>query len=80
MTFREIAAHHNTRPFVPYRVVTSDGRTYEVPHPEFAMVSMTSTMVGIPRILEGEQVFDFVRIANDHVTTLVPLTTTNPNY
>jgi hypothetical protein len=80
MTFREMAEHHNTRPFIPYRIVMADGRTYEIPHPEFAFVGVTATTVGIPRMYEGVQVFDTVRVANEHVTSLVPLTVTNPNY
>ena len=28
------------RPFVPFRVVTSDGTTYDVRHPELVMVAV----------------------------------------
>jgi hypothetical protein len=36
------------RPFVPFRIVTSDGTTYEVRHPDMVMVGMSSVMVGYP--------------------------------
>lgn len=37
-----------TKPFVPFRVVTSDGTTYEVRHPEMCMVGLPSVIIGYP--------------------------------
>jgi hypothetical protein len=36
------------QPFVPFRIVTSDGTTYEVRHPELVMVGLASTIIGYP--------------------------------
>jgi hypothetical protein len=36
------------RPFLPFRISLSDGQQYEVRHPEMAIVSRTTVLVGIP--------------------------------
>ncbi len=36
------------RPFVPFRVVTTDGTIYEVNHPEMCMVGLPSVIIGYP--------------------------------
>jgi hypothetical protein len=36
------------RPFVPFRIVTPEGLTYEVHHPELCMVGLASVVVGYP--------------------------------
>ncbi len=43
-TFRDLLAQ---RPFQPFRLVMSSGQTYEVRHPEMAMLTRTSILVGI---------------------------------
>jgi hypothetical protein len=36
------------RPFEPFRISLSDGQRYEVRHPENAIVSRTTVLVGVP--------------------------------
>lgn len=36
------------RPFVPFRIVMTDGVTYEVRHPEMLLLSTTTAVVGYP--------------------------------
>jgi hypothetical protein len=36
------------RPFQPFEIHVSDGRSFEVRHPEFAMVSRDHVVIGIP--------------------------------
>jgi hypothetical protein len=36
------------RPFQPFRISLSDGQQYEVRHPEIAIVSRWTVLVGIP--------------------------------
>ena len=36
------------RPFQPFRISMSDGQHYEVRHPEMAIVSRSTVLVGIP--------------------------------
>ena len=43
-TVRDLLAR---RPFQPFRLVMSSGQTYEVRHPEMAMLTRTSILVGI---------------------------------
>ena len=41
MTIQEIQRHREAKPFQPFRVLTADGRTYDVRHPE--MLSQTGS-------------------------------------
>ncbi len=43
-TFRELLTQ---QPFQPFRLVMSSGQTYDVRHPEMAMLTRTSLLVGI---------------------------------
>jgi hypothetical protein len=43
-TFRELLTQ---RPFKPFRLVMSSGQTYEVRHPEMAMLTRTDILVGV---------------------------------
>jgi hypothetical protein len=36
------------RPFVPFRIITSDGTVYEVRHPDLVMPGLTSVIIGYP--------------------------------
>jgi hypothetical protein len=36
------------RPFEPFRIVTSDGVTYDVRHPDLVLVTTGSAVVGFP--------------------------------
>ncbi len=49
-TFRELLSH---RPFKPFRLVMSSGESYEVRHPEMAMLTRTDILVGIDESEEG---------------------------
>ena len=40
------------QPFQPFRITLTDGRTYDVRHPEMAMVGKSSVVIGVP--LEGD--------------------------
>ena len=46
------------QPFRPFRVTLTDGRTYEVHHPELAMVGRSTVIIGLARPNEPEPVFD----------------------
>jgi hypothetical protein len=36
------------RPFQPFRISLSDGKRYEVRHPDMAIVARSTVMVGVP--------------------------------
>ncbi len=49
-TFRELLSH---RPFRPFRLVMSSGQTYDVRHPEMALLTRTDILVGIDETDDG---------------------------
>lgn len=49
-TFRELLTN---RPFRPFRLVMSSGTSYEVRHPEMAMLTRTDILVGVGETDEG---------------------------
>lgn len=69
-TFRELLAQ---RPFRPFRLVMSSGQTYEVRHPEMALLTRTSILVGIDVADDGVPA-EFKICSLLHVTAAEPLT------
>ncbi len=47
-----------SRPFHPFRITLTDGRTYSVQHPELAMVGRATVAIGLPRPNDPEPVYD----------------------
>ena len=70
-TFRELMQQ---RPFKPFRLVMSSGQSYEVRHPEMAMLTRTSLLVGTGDTEEGVPA-EFKICSLLHVTSIEPLTT-----
>ncbi|HVT87748.1 MAG TPA: hypothetical protein VHD56_02765 [Tepidisphaeraceae bacterium] len=50
MTIQEIQRLREEKPFKPFRVLTADGKTYDVMHPEFLGQSPSGRliMIGLP--------------------------------
>ncbi len=69
-TFRDLLA---TRPFQPFRLVMSSGQAYEVRHPEMAMLTKTSILVGIDEADDGVPA-EFKICSLLHVTSIEPVT------
>jgi len=61
------------KPFVPFRVVTSDGAIYEVQHPDLVMVGFPSVIIGYPdpRAPFAYQRYDIVSMR--HIVRLEPM-------
>ncbi len=68
-TFRELLTQ---RPFRPFRLVMSSGKTYEIRHPEMAMLTRTDILVGIDETDEGVPA-NFRICSLLHVTAVEPL-------
>lgn len=68
-TFRELLSQ---RPFRPFRLVMSSGQTYEVRHPEMAMLTRTDLLVGVGESEEGVPA-EFRICSLLHVTSIEPL-------
>ena len=70
-TFRDLLTQ---KPFRPFRLVMSSGQTYEVRHPEMAMLTRTSILVGTDVADDGVPA-EFKICSLLHVTAIEPLTT-----
>lgn len=68
-TFRELLGQ---QPFKPFRLVMSSGQTYEVRHPEMAMLTRTDLLVGIGETDEGVPA-EFKICSLLHVSAIEPL-------
>ena len=68
-TFRELLTK---RPFQPFRLVMSSGQSYEVRHPEMAMLTRTDILVGIDAADDGVPA-EFKICSLLHVATIDPL-------
>jgi hypothetical protein len=60
------------KPFIPFRVVTSEGTTYEVRHPDLVMVGVAVAVIGYPdsRVQGAFERFDIVSMR--HIVRLEP--------
>jgi hypothetical protein len=69
-TFREMLSR---RPFQPVKLTLSSGQSFEIRHPEIAMLTRTSILIGTDVAEDGvPQEFKIVSFL--HVTTMEPLT------
>ena len=64
------------RPFQPFRLTLTDGRTYDVLHPEMAMVGRSTIVVGIPGPDRSDPIYDHTEMVSLlHVMQIEPLET-----
>jgi hypothetical protein len=70
-TFRDLLSQ---RPFRPFRLVMSSGQTYDVRHPEMAMLTRTDILVGIDETRHGVPA-SFKICSLLHITAVEPLDT-----
>jgi hypothetical protein len=68
-TFRELLGQ---RPFRPFRLVMSSGQSYDVRHPEMAMLTRTDMLVGVEPG-EDNVPSEFRICSLLHVATVEPL-------
>jgi hypothetical protein len=60
-------------PFQPFRVTLTDGRSYEVRHPELAMVGRSTVAIGLPAAGDPQPVFDrLVTVSLLHIMQVEP--------
>jgi hypothetical protein len=67
--FRELLAQ---RPFKPFRLVMSSGQSYDVGHPEMAMLTKSDLLVGIGDT-DDEVPAEFKICSLLHVSAIEPL-------
>jgi hypothetical protein len=68
-TFQELLSQ---RPFRPFRLVMSSGQTYDVRHPEMAMLTRNDILVGVDQADDGVPA-EFKICSLLHVTAIEPL-------
>jgi hypothetical protein len=61
------------RPFQPVKIVLSSGQTYEIRHPETALLTRTSLLVGVDVADDGVPT-EFKILSLLHVTAMEPIT------
>lgn len=79
MTATEIRARVRAQPFVPFRIVTSSGRTYDVAHPDLILVGVRELMIGRPARRDPILFEGVDRVAVLHVSALEDLPTDGPS-
>jgi hypothetical protein len=69
----DIRAFLARRPFQPIRITLTDGKSYEVRHPELAMVGRTIVAIGLLPPDSGEPVFNrLITLSLLHIMQVEP--------
>ncbi len=64
------------RPFEPFRIVLTDGTTYDVHHPEMVLPARRTAEIGIPQN-QGQPIADrIVTVSLLHIIRIEPLQAT----
>lgn len=70
----DIRSFLQQKPFRPFRVTLTDGRSYEVRHPELAMVGRSTVAIGLPAPGDPDPVYDhLVTVSLLHVMQVEPM-------
>lgn len=74
MAPEELLVALRVRPFQPFRISLTDGRTVDVRHPEMVLPGRRSAVIGLPAPGETEPLYDH-RITIDllHIVSLEPI-------
>ncbi len=62
MRAEEIREHLDADPFIPFRLCLSDGSSYQIDHPDQALVTTWSVEIGTPEQRPGSRIYQ--RIAH----------------
>jgi hypothetical protein len=62
------------QPFVPFRLRLSNGQSFDIRHPEVALVTRAGIVIGIPGTSTDERYPDrYAVVAPIHINTIEPL-------
>lgn len=67
MTQEMLKKAWKAEPFEPFRIRTADGREYNVPHPDFIMLSPSGRTVVVADSDETFEMIDLLLVASIHV-------------
>jgi hypothetical protein len=73
MTRNDLLKRVKQRPFVPFRLVLTEGTAYDVKHPEQVMVARDSAVIGLPGQPTEEFFETTVLVDLFHIVRLEPL-------
>lgn len=69
----EMLENLEKRPFEPFRIVMTDGRTYDVRHPDLCIPSRNTVYVGVPDPKLRKTVVRMDQCAYVHIVRFEPL-------
>jgi hypothetical protein len=75
----DIQARLRVRPFIPVRIVTSSGQSYDVRHPDLILVGRRDLTIGTPRNENPTQYEATSRVAILHITDLQDIPNPTPS-
>jgi hypothetical protein len=78
MSPAELVPSIQRRPFVPFRIVTSDGTNYDIRHPEMAMLFPTAVLVAFPNEKAPGTFSRFVLVSMYHIVRVETLEAPSP--
>lgn len=73
LTANDISQRVRVRPFVPLRIVTSSGQSYDITHPDLIMVGRRDLIVGTSSDEDPGHYEQISRVSIMHVTALEDL-------
>ncbi len=77
-TMTEVSNRAKATPFVPMRVVTSSGESYDVLHPDMMMIGRRELAIGISTPDEPRFFTRLARVSMLHITALEDLPSISP--
>ncbi len=64
MTIEQLRAVHHERPFHPFTIHLADGRSYDVPHPDFLSFAPSGRMVFVSRPDDSVGIVDVLLVTD----------------
>jgi hypothetical protein len=66
----DIRELRDARPFAPFRICLTDGKSYEAPHRDFVMISRTVIGIGVSPQADAGIYDQIVRISPIHIVRI----------
>jgi hypothetical protein len=78
ITSQDVRERLSKRPFEPFRIVTSSGQHYGIPHSDFVFVGKRTLAIGTPKFVGDKDPNGIHLISILHVTALEVIQTKLP--
>ncbi len=69
----DVREHLERHPFEPFRIFMSDGESFDVRHPDFCIVALTTVYVGAADPKQRRVAVRVAHCALNHITRIEPL-------